>query len=86
MSEPLDSEAAEAVLLTSPFIEGSPEPAGGSDLWTRPGIAGHRPLAGDGASRRPKGVSKSESEPFGTLSNFGGSLDYGVAPLHLRSG
>jgi hypothetical protein len=35
-----------------------PEPAGGSDTWTRPGIAGHRPLAGDGASRRPKGVSK----------------------------
>ena len=25
-------------------------------MWPRPGIAGHRPLAGDGASRRPKAV------------------------------
>jgi len=33
------------------------EPAGGSEMWPRPGIAGHRPLAGDGASRRPKAVS-----------------------------
>jgi hypothetical protein len=33
------------------------EPAGGSETWPRPGIAGHRPLAGDGASRRPKAVS-----------------------------
>ena len=32
------------------------EPAGGSEMWPRPGIAGHRPLAGDGASRRPKAV------------------------------
>ena len=35
-----------------------PEPARGSDLWPRSGIADHWPLAGDGASRRPKGVSK----------------------------
>jgi len=33
------------------------EPAGGSDVWPRSGIAGLRPLAGDGASRRPKAVS-----------------------------
>ena len=33
------------------------EPAGCSETWPRPGIAGHRPLAGDGASRRPKVVS-----------------------------
>ena len=32
------------------------EPAGGSETWPRSGIAGHRPLAGDGASRRPKAV------------------------------
>ena len=34
------------------------EPAVSSDVWPRPAIAGHRPLAGGGASRRPKGVSK----------------------------
>ena len=33
------------------------QPAGGSERWPRPGIAGLRPLAGDGASRRPKAVS-----------------------------
>ena len=33
------------------------QPAGGSDVWPRPGIAGLRPLAGDGVSRRPKAVS-----------------------------
>ena len=33
------------------------QPAGGSERWPRPGIAGLRPLAGDGVSRRPKAVS-----------------------------
>jgi len=33
------------------------QPAGGSEPWPRPGIAGLRPLAGDGVSRRPKAVS-----------------------------
>jgi len=33
------------------------QPAGGSESWPRPGIAGHRTLAGDGVSRRPKAVS-----------------------------
>jgi hypothetical protein len=33
------------------------QPADGSESWPRPGIAGHRPLAGGGASRRPKAVS-----------------------------
>ena len=32
------------------------QPADGSESWPRPGIAGHRPLAGGGASRRPKAV------------------------------
>ncbi len=38
------------------------EPAGGSETWPRPGTAGHRPLAGDGASRRPKAVSSPRVE------------------------
>ena len=68
-------------------VEESPEPAGGSESWPRPGIAGRRPLAGDGASRRPKGVSKSEVVPSTSLSGeVGGSFDYGVAGRRLRSG
>ena len=43
-----------------------PEPAGGSESWPRPGqevglSPANRPLAGDGASRRPKAVSKGPS-------------------------
>jgi len=43
-----------------------PEPAGGSELWPRPGRnvgpgSANRPLAGDGASRRPKAVSNGPS-------------------------
>ena len=35
-------------------------------MWPRPRIAGNRPLAGDGALRRPKGVSNSpESDEHG---------------------
>ncbi len=61
-------------------VEGSPEPAAGSDLWPRPewkdgwGPA-NRPLAGDGASRRPQGVCKSENVPCSSLSGFRGSFD-----------
>jgi hypothetical protein len=33
------------------------ELADGSDMWSRPGIAGHRPLAGGGESPRPQGAS-----------------------------
>ena len=38
------------------------EPAGGSETWPRSGIAGRRPLAGDGVSRRPKAVSKPQEQ------------------------
>jgi hypothetical protein len=31
--------------------------ADGSDLWLRPGIAGHRPLADGGEKPRPQGAS-----------------------------
>ena len=33
------------------------ELADGSDMWSRPGIAGHRPLADGGETPRPQGAS-----------------------------
>jgi hypothetical protein len=45
-------------------------------------MVGLRPLADEGESRRPLG----DSNPPETASDVGGSLDYGVASLHLRSG
>ena len=45
--------------LSEQIVVGRPglELADGSDMWSRPGIAGHRPLAGGGESPRPQGAS-----------------------------
>ena len=40
--------------------------------------------ASEAESKDP--LTSPESDEYGTLSNFGGSLDYGVASLYLRSG
>jgi len=37
--------------------KGMPGFADGSDLWSRPGIAGHLPLADGGEKPRPEGAS-----------------------------
>ena len=52
------------------------EPAGGSETWPRPGIAGHRPLAGDGASRRPKAVRNPGNCGPINISSPGGATDF----------
>ena len=51
------------------------EPAGSGETRPRPGIAGHRPLAGDGASRRPEAVSSPRNREQKTLTSRGAATE-----------
>ncbi len=66
------------------------EPAGGSESWPRPGIAGHRPLAGYGASRRLKAVRSPRKGRRPKSMSRGAAIDavyptYSVAPPGLTN-
>jgi len=68
------------VLQGPPTIASTPfsralEPTGGSESWPRPGIAGLRPLAGDGVSRRPKAVSNPRYQGHICVVSPGGATD-----------
>jgi hypothetical protein len=55
------------------------QPAGGSETWPRLGIAGRRPLAGDGASRRPKAVRNPRYQEINQRMSPGGATDCGCS-------